>query len=287
MTSWKYSWWYPIVALIGVILWSSNVVAQNQPTQDKKEPDGTPLFAFVALKEHAVPSESVIVKSLRNALPPGSKIKVMDNDGGKFTFQVDDCVAMFGHIPRPIPWTDLRGPCAESYVWPDAAREMKGHRTHLIAMLFGGKESKLATGVMLTKLLAAASEAYDCAGIYWGHGSVVLSPELIQKAAAEASVDKPPLLTWISFHRQISPDGKVSVFTEGLEYFDCHEIEVIESSRPPMDVFNMVSGIAYICLKGEVIKDGDTVGHDNGGKIKTKYTNSVREGFDTVLRVDF
>ena len=170
----------------------------------------------------------------------------------------------------------------------EATKSLKNHPAHLIVVLLGEEGTHLERSVLVTKLLSAASRTFDTAGIYWGHGSVVLSASQIQKMAKGASKDDPPLLVWVNFHVRKSPNGSTSVITEGLDYFDCMEIELVDSKQPFEKIMNTVMGVAHITIKGEVIKDGDTIGGENTTeKIKTWHAKSVRDSKTKVLKIEF
>jgi hypothetical protein len=259
--------------------------AQASPQADDDE-GPRPVFAFVPLNKLTRPTEAEVLDALKKSLPKDAKIEDVEIDDEGVTFTVDGQVAMFGILDRPIPWTDLELPCQASWIWPEATESLKDHEAHLIVFTMSREGTHLERNVLVTKLLAAAASCFDAAGVYWGHGSVVLSPEHIQKMAEDASVDEPPILVWVNFFRQKNEDGSITLFTEGLEYFDCMEIEIVASRQPIGELFNAAMGVAYITLKGEVIADGDTIGPDAESKIKTRHAPSVHDKEKKVLRIE-
>lgn len=254
----------------------------------KKEDDqkSHPVFAFVALKKLSQPTPQEVEKALKSSLPEGSKIEHIEVDDKAVTFEVNGMPAMIGSMDFPIPWGDLEGPCATCWHWKEATEQMKLQKAHVIVMLLGEKGPQIDRCVLLTKLLSATTKMFDAVGVYWGHGSVVLSVDELQKMAATATVDDPPLMAWIEFRIQKNDDGTCNVLTTGLDYFSCMEIEVMHSSKKPTEVLNMVMGTAYLLLKGEKFKDGDTVGPDADTKIKTHYAKSVWDRPAQVLKID-
>jgi hypothetical protein len=270
------------------VLPSNNVCAQATKSDEGKEKSkAAPVFAFVALNKLTTPTVEQVRSGLEAEFGKDHKIGDIEVDDKAVTVSVDGQQAMYGYINKPIPWTDLEGICKSAWTWPEATRALKNHPSHLIVVVLGQAGTHVERSILLTKLLSAASRTFDTAGIYWGHGSVVLSPSQIQKMAKDASKDKPPLLVWINFHVRKSPNGSISVVTEGLDYFDCLEIELIDSKQPFEKVLNTVMGVAHITIKGEDIKDGDTIGGENTAeKIKTRHAKSVRDEKMKVLRID-
>jgi hypothetical protein len=276
----------PVVTLAVCLLAWTAANFRSTATANQPEDDEGPVFAFVALNKLTRPSADQVRAGLAAALPKEHKIGDVEIGDNGVTFSIDGRQAMYGFMEFPIPWEDLETPCKASWIWPSATKAMKPHKAHLIVFLLGDEGTQLERCVLLTKLLSAASRTFDTAGIYWGHGSVVIGSDQLQKMAEDASTENPPLLVWINFWRQRSEDGSISVFTEGLEYFDCKEIEVIKSKLPFPKIINTVMGVAHITVKGEVIKDGDTVGSDNQEKIKTRHAKSVRDAKRSVLRIE-
>jgi hypothetical protein len=123
-------------------------------------------------------------------------------------------------------------------------------------------------------------------GIYWGPGTVVLSNELLQKEAADASPDNLPLLVWIEFRVQHNEDKTANILTTGLAYFGCMDIEVIGSKKLASEILPMVMSVAGMQLNGDVFKDGDTVGPDAQTKIKTHHAKSHWDRPEEVLKID-
>ena len=275
--------------LVLCVLTSGDVSAEDKRAASAdKEVKSKPVFAFVALRKLSPPTANQVLIDLEAALGKECKIEDIAVDGKSVVFKVDGQQVMYGFIDKPIPWTDLKNICESSWMWPEATASLKNHAAHLIVLVLGDKGSTFDRSLLLTKLLAASSKSFDSAGVYWGHGSVVVSPDQIQKMAKSATKEDPPLLLWLSFHRHKERDGSFTVVTEGLDYFDCMEVEVINSKQPLKEVLNTVLGVALITLKGEIIKDGDTIGGEGTSeKIKTHHAKSIRDKSKTVLKIDF
>ena len=266
---------------------SLTIVAQeSKPSPSPAGEKAKPVFAFVALRKLTVPTAQDVEKALKANLPDGTKIEDIQPDNKAITFSVDGQRAMIGLMDMPIPWGDLEGPCATCWHWKNATEEMKAQKAHVIVMLFSKKGTQIDQCILLTKLLSATTQMFDAIGIYWGHGSVVMNKEELQKSAATASKDDLPLMVWIEYRIQKNADGTVNVITTGLDYFGCMELEVINSKNKPTEILNMVMAVSSMTLNGELFKDGDTVGPDENTKIKTHYVKSVWDRPEKVLRID-
>jgi hypothetical protein len=272
-----------VVCAVGLACSRTKVMAEEADEQEVK-----PVFAFVALNRLTSLTAAQVTAGLRATFPEDVAIADVNVDENGVSFSVDGRAALYAYIDSPIPWADLEGPCRTSLLWPEATRSMKKHKAHLIVFLVGGEGAHLERCVILTKLLSAATRTFDAAGTYWGHGNVVVSPKQTHEFAKKASVENPPVLMWIGMFPQKNANRTITAITEGLEYFDCMEIEVVGSKQPLKAIMNMMAGAAYITIKGEVIEDGDTVGAEGGEKIKTRYAESVadRETDAMVLRIE-
>ena len=271
------------IATIIIILAVIIALSGSSVTERSKNP---PAFGFVALRQLTVPTREAVESALATFLPPTSKISELTIDDQAVSFKVDDQEAMFGYLPIPIPWGDLEEPCGTSWLWPEAEEQLKDHQAHLIVMLLGDKGVHVDRCLLVTRLMAAASMAFDAIGMYWGHGPVVLSADQLQKMALCATHERLPLLVWINFYRERNWDESFSLLTSGLNYFGCMEIEILGSTSTVEDILDMALGIAQITIQGDVIKDGDTVGHDAETKIRVRHAKSKWKRKGKVLKVE-
>ena len=268
-----------IIIILAVII----TLSGSSVTKKSKNP---PAFGFVALRQLSIPTRDAVESALAAFLPSSSTITELSIDDKAVSFKVDDQVAMFGYLRIPIPWGDLEEPCATSWLWPEAEEQMKNHQAHLIVMLLGDKGVHIDRCLLVTRLMAAASKAFDAIGMYWGHGPVVLSADQLQKMALCATHERLPLLVWINFYGEKRSDDSVNLLTSGLDYFGRMEIEILGSRRPFSEILDTALGIAQITLQGDVIKDGDTVGHDAQTRIKVRHAKSQWKRKGKVLKVE-
>ena len=188
----------------------------------------------------------------------------------------------------PIPKADLDYACMNSIFWPEAAQVLAKHKSHLIVTVIGEFPSPVDEGLFLTRAIAACTESYDALGVYWGHATVVHSPEFFRKYADSASTENPPVLLWVGFLRSAGEkEGTISLFTRGLNTFGRMEIEVVDSDRKPSEIFGRVADLAsYLLKKGNIVEDGHTIGSDKDEKIQVRHKDSVLDRKGKVLRIE-
>jgi hypothetical protein len=250
------------------------------------EKDG-PLLAFVALNQDWFASPEVLETRLKEFLRPEPGFSSFESKDSSIMFEVRGRIAAVSLMPIPIPWSDLEGPCATSWLWREATESMKEHKSHLIVMLLGSPLGPLDGAVTLTKIVAAMVEAHDTAGVFWSLGTLVVKPEMFVDIAKTATVENPPVPIWIEHRVQKNEDNSLNVITTGLDTFGCMEVEVLNSKNGLEELLNMVGGLAHLQLRGDVFKDGDTVGFDAETRIKTSHCKSIWDRPGKVLRMDY
>jgi hypothetical protein len=261
---------------------------RSEPAEDSSVPDqDAPLLAFVALNQDWLASADVLEARLKDFLQPNPGFTNFELSDGTATFAVREQTCAVALLPAPIPWSDLEGPCATNWMWPEATEKMRDHRAQLLVTLFGSPLGRVDGAVTLTKVVAAMVEAHETAGVYWGDGTLVIKPDVFVELAQTATTEDPPIPIWVEHRIQRSPDGSLNVITTGLAPFGCMEIEVLNSKRTLEDLLDMVAGISHLQLRGDIFKDGDTVGFDAVTKVKTSHHKSVWDRPEKVLRLDY
>ncbi len=276
---------------------SKKAAGSKERPADGDQGDGKgSMLAFVCLNQATMPEKKAldqVVKKWFN-LPGESerKVELEASETGlqSVTVSVGAHSAVAGLMPRPIPEPDIRSACARSFFWPEAWKEMKGHKAHLVIVAIGRFEQRYARSLFLSRVAAALSEAFDTAGIYWGDAHVVHSPDFFRKGVKPHinSADDVPAQLWVGFLPRKHEDGTLTCGTVGLAEFGCMELEIVRTRREPVDIIGMLGATAaYLIHSGSMIKDGDTIGPDAATKIKTRYADSAlgREG--KVIRIDY
>jgi hypothetical protein len=252
----------------------------------EKAGSNTPV-AMVALNSPRLPESARILASLRERCPdcpPPSDLTQKDNN---LVFHMGDSMAAVSLIPAPIPWSDLEGPCATAWWWPEATERMKAHNSHVIVALMGGSGSPVERHILLSHLVSAVAANADAAGIYWGAGTIVHDPTAFQEQSAELSPDNMAPHLWVDMRLEQNGDGSFRYFTTGMESFGCLEIEIDRSRRPPQEILDFCYGIvSYVLTRGATIGDGETVGRSAEEKIKVRHKPSMWDR-GTAMKLEF
>ncbi len=177
-------------------------------------------------------------------------------------------------IGKPIPWTDLEGPCETALFWKSATNEVKSHNCHMIISAHGDIEPK-RIAFYLTKVTAAILKMTDSIGVYWGSGTVVNSKAAFIEMAEESSAEFLPLYLWIDFRIIQGRKHTFSIFTTGMKLFNLMEVEVKDTSMPPSDLLEKIFNFShYLIDNGAIIKNNETFGLSAEERIKVLHANS-------------
>jgi hypothetical protein len=243
-------------------------------------------MAMIALGPNARLSPSAIQADMVKQWPSLPKPEATEEKEGTFSFQVGDQGVVAGLMPAPIPWSDLEGPCATSWLWKEAAEVLRGHTTHLI-LTVSGAEEPLERMRLLTQVTASIlATCPEAVGVFWTHAALVIQPPLFREFAVEMS--EQPVYLWVDFRVGKNAAGRSSGFTTGMESLGFMEIETEDSPEPPGELRERFFGLAnYLLENGPVIKDGNTIGEDANERIRVVYADSAFGHKGKVMRLEY
>jgi Domain of unknown function (DUF4261) len=198
-----------------------------------------------------------------------------------------DAELMIGLMTAPMPWSELEGPCASAFWWPEAASVLKAHVGHLILALQGGEMDAIGRNLQLTSVVAAVLATGDASGVYWGAGTLVIPPALFVEAARSMTRELLPLDLWIDFRVSRDEDGAISLFTTGLEDLGHMEIEISRWNVEPGTARESAWNVAHYLLdQGPVLDDGDSIGFGSDEQIRIRHLPSMWNPARTVIRLE-
>jgi hypothetical protein len=243
-------------------------------------------MAMIALGPGARPNHDAIQAELARQWPELPRAETGEEKDDTFAFRVGSLDVVAGLMPAPIPWSDLEGPCATSWLWKEATTVMRGHTTHLIVTVSGEdgpvERMRLLTQVT-TAVLATCPEAV---GVFWTHAALVIQPPLFRDFATE--MIERPLYIWVDFRVGPNAKGRASGFTTGMESLGLMELETEDSPEPPGELRDRFFGLAnYLLDNGPVIRDGDTIGEDANERIQVVYADSAFGHKGKVMRLQY
>ena len=217
---------------------------------------------------------------------PDLHAAVSTTDTNVAALDVKDGQLILGNMPAPIPWSDLEGPCASSFLWKNATEEVRGHKGHIVVTIMSELEPVERT-ILLTQCTAAVLAACESAiGVY--RSSLIVPKHLFLDFTREVLPLGPPLDIWIDFRVGWQTKTTSGGFTQGMEALGHMELEVVESPEKPAELRKRLQGLAeYLLESGAVIRDGDTVGQDAKEKIRVVYSDSAFGNTNRVMRLQY
>ncbi|MGL4514232.1 MAG: DUF4261 domain-containing protein [Lacipirellulaceae bacterium] len=199
-------------------------------------------------------------------------------------------------IDRPIPRSQLEGPCATAWYWPEADRVLRDHTAHLFVTLLDEDRKAVGPAMRMTRVVAALANATRATGILWGASGAVHEPRAFAELAATATTEQLPLNLWIDFRvyeNDADPeraDGLspgFGMFTTGLDALGHREFETPRYDGDPQRLVAAVYNVAhYVLEKQAVLRDGEVIGLPNGDEVTIREERSMIDAEQEALRLD-
>jgi hypothetical protein len=284
-----------LAAIGGVAISAAQTAPAKEGTQGEIKPEKSPNFAFLCLNSNSDPKSDDLKAKLVNWLKLDSvdqltKFQVHEkkDDATVTTFEVDSKLVTLARVDSPIPKDDITYACANSSRWPRAAEKLAGHTGHLNVSAYGKFEDAIDLALFVSRVIAACSETYDTAGVYWGHATIVHSPEYFREQIKDAKRERLPVHAWIGFLESAGKAaGTFDLYTRGLDVFGVMEIEVVGIKRPPAKIISLISQLSEYLMNGNAIPDGYVIESSTKEKIRTSHAKSVLSREGKVLRIEF
>lgn len=195
----------------------------------------------------------------------GGRSRASSHDGwksGVLIFPHEGAEVMVCLMPVPVPWSSLAGPCATSWLWPEATECMEAHQCHFLVVVRGGSLEPVERRLILTRLTAAVVRDADAIGVYWCEATLVHEPDMFLELAKSARPHDIPGMLWIDVRVEEYEDGTRRCFTTGLAPLGFLEIEVRKSYLAADELMNFIGDTAcYIVNSRLHISAGETMGH--------------------------
>lgn len=247
-----------------------------------------PWLAMVALEDEQLPATNDLAQFLRSRWPEEPEIAEVSQKGNVVTFRVGKAAAALTLIPLPIAAPYLTGPCACAWYWPEAAEEMENHQAHIMVMLLDETHDAVGKSMLLTRLVAAIADQSNSLGIFWGPAHLVHSPKALLDTCQEMSRDNMPLYLWIDFRIEREDDGRLRLFTTGLEAFGHQELEVTGYEGQVVSLREAVYNVAHYILEGKKrVEDGHVMGLADQTEITVRHLPSMLDESKPVTRLEF
>lgn len=254
-------------------------------------PEPGPQLAMLALKSGKGLNPPAICAAWSRLFPKQAPLAdkgATKKDGQAVAeFGADGRTLMLAAMPVPIPKGDVDTACQLSWMWPQAAEEMKAQRAHAI-VLTSPSGDPVGDAMAVSRLLAAAASAGDPAGIYWGNGSMMHKPAMFIDAVSSFDADgPPPVMLWVGVLMSADgPQGPFTITTRGMNPFGHKELEIIDAPRSPGELRELVYDvICYLLTSGPVLQHNHTFGRTMTEKMRVEHTTSRFRKGEPVIRL--
>ena len=245
-------------------------------------------IALVALDDPEMPSPENVAAEVARRWPNADPLKLTSETEAMATFAWGDATIACTLVPRPIPWSQVEGPCSIAWYWPEAAEAFRSQSAHLFVTLFDEGRKAVDKATRLTQFTAALAPIAPALGIVWGAAGNVHEPEVFQELAQEMTPDLLPLHLWIDFRMEPIEEDGWRLFTTGLESLDHSEIEVVRYDGDPQELLDHVYNVTHYLLdKGISLQNGETIGLTDALQATVRFDKSMLGGNQEVIQLDF
>ena len=224
-------------------------------------PDPLRWLALVLLPEPELPQFDEVARFVGENFTDAPKMQVAGSTENLFTCTIGEYTAAVTLVPRPVPSSQLEGPCATAWYWPSATAALRDHQAHLLVALVDEGSKSIEKSVALTQLVSGLIGSTHAEGIFWGPGRLVHPPQAFLEQATQLSPQDLPLFLWIDFRVERENDGSCRLYTTGLEALGKSELEVPRFVGEPQILLEYAYNLAHYQLcKHKQINEGDTIG---------------------------
>lgn len=243
--------------------------------------------ALVALEEAELPDEQALRAYLSEFHPDAPATSITRATDALLTCTMGDYTAAMTLAPREIPRSQLEGPCATAWYWPDAAEQLRDHRAHLIVALVDEAGRSIDKSICLTRLVAAAAQTTRSRGVFWGPGRLLHPPAAFHEQATQMSSEDLPLFLWVDFRVERTQQS-VRLYTTGLEALGQTELEAEGFTGEPQTLLEYAYNVAhYMLTQNKSIEEGHTIGLTDEVQVVAHRSKSMFDESLDVIQLEF
>jgi hypothetical protein len=244
-------------------------------------------LSLVMLEQPRLPAFEEVADFVAKNFDDAPPMAVAGFTENMFTCTLGEDTAAATLVPRPIPWSQLEGPCATAWYWPTAAEEVRDHQAHLLVTLIDEGGKPVQKSERLTQLVAGLLEGSRSPGVFWGPGRLVHPKQAFIEQAVQSTPSNLPLFLWIDFRIERS-DAGTRLYTTGLEALGIEELEATDFQGEPQLLLEHAYNIAhYLLHQGKRVNDGDTIGLTDEVLALARRGTSMFDEELEVLRLEF
>jgi uncharacterized protein DUF4261 len=259
--------------------------------------------AIIALDSPMLPALERVAASLTRLFSDAPPLAVSQSTERLLTCTFGEQSVAATLVPHPIEPSQLEGPCATAWYWPEAADALRGHSAHLLVMLVDEGGSAVNKSRRLTQFVTALADQTEALGILWGPGRLIHQRAAFTEQARQMTQDNLPLYLWVDFRiEQADPADQTNLadpsertdattlrlYTTGLEALGQTELEVAHYSGQPQQLIEFVYNVAHYLLdQCKTVHDGERIGLSEQVQATIHHARSMVDGKTEVLRLEF
>lgn len=212
-----------------------------------------------------------------------SEIKVKDNI---LSFSVNGFYCTLSVMPARIPNNEAEHYAKATYFCPDALDIAESHQAHLLITLVNLEGGNLSVDLMTTysKIIASCLQQEVAIGVYTSH-SLFSAEFYINKCLQYFPNNEIPIMLWVYIGFARNQQGTY-IYTIGMEKFQKHEMEILNSQEDMVNLMLMLSGMCNHIVKNNlVMNDGETFGFSEEQKWAISLSKSVYSPVETSLKL--
>ena len=243
---------------------------------------------MVLLEESINYNEKILVKQLKKSFP-NYNISVTSAEDGALIVELGQATFAVMMIDTSIPKDTFDVALRTSYGLKDGEHLVDKHKAHLIVSPLtetSHAAEMISVSIDLMRLTSSLAKLGKPSAYFWSNSEVLHDQTQfdnalkgINKAIELKSKGEPnaathfPTIFWVGL-RLYSPDQKTKfgAITQGLAAFTGFELDIEPINWKPDQIANRVFGtIAYLFDRGDVLKDGDTLGINENEHFKVAH----------------
>lgn len=196
------------------------------------------------------------------------------SEGEAIAFYEDGMMATVGLMEAKVPDGEAEYWANSNFLTREKSlAAAKNHTAHLLVAVLGRDSEPIKAGELFAKIASSCLKASNALGIY-DCGTVWLPEDFIRSAMVMKKGEFP--LTALVFVGLYQDEKGVSSWTNGLRSFGKEELEVVNSSHPATEVYDLMWDVSdYIVEEGAVLRDGETLGFTAEQKLPLTLSKGV------------
>ncbi|PYE42387.1 DUF4261 domain-containing protein [Paenibacillus barcinonensis] len=198
---------------------------------------------------------------------------------GNLFFEVDGMQVVCAHIAAPVPNREVEENAKLNILWPEAEQVTSKHQSQIIISVLNATDA-MKGYALFTRTASALLQLDHALAIYMA--PLVVEAGQYVELSRGLKDDEWPVLLWVFIGLYQSETG-TSAYTYGLRNFGKDEIEIIGSSKPLSDVYEMMfMTVTYVVDNDITLHDGETLGFTEQQKLSITRSKGIATEGDSL-----